>query len=83
MRCPCCGAEHAEEKLDGVPFTLVVCPSLTEDNWLMVQAPRATQPPTQQFRDLMVVPTALAAKAREMAQPPIPDWMADWSTFFR
>jgi len=81
MRCPVCGSEHAEEQVPGSPFSLTVCPSLPEDRWLLVQAPRQPTPPT--FLDLMVVPTKLAAQAREIqAEPARPPWEADWSRLF-
>lgn len=81
MRCPCCGAEHAEEKVDGSPFAIMVCPSMNPGGWLLVQAPPAP-PAAKPLLDLMVVPTALAATAREIQKPP--EWAktVDFSRLF-
>jgi len=81
MRCPCCGREHAEETVEGSPFSIVVCPSMTPDNWLLVQD-RPAPPTAKPLLDLMVVPPALAATAREIQRPP--EWVktVDFSRLF-
>ena len=73
-----CGSEHAEEQVPGSPFALMVCPLMPEDQWALVQDKTKTPTP-----DLLVTPSALAAKAREIqAEPPRPPWEADWSRLF-
>jgi hypothetical protein len=90
MRCPCCGAEHAEEKVEGSPFSIVVCPVMNPGSWMLVQPP-----PGRKQVDTMVVTTGLANMAREIQAeavgapvrpsflkgPPPPPWerTLDWS----
>ncbi len=71
-----CGGQHNAETLPGAPFTLMVCPLMPEDRWALVQDRIDTPQP-----DVVITPTALAAKARAIQAEVAP--LMPWETLFK